>query len=47
MVLSEPPNMGDGELTPKGSLNARKILDRRKALLERLYSDGDPAVTTV
>ncbi|WP_137701732.1 feruloyl-CoA synthase [Marimonas lutisalis] len=47
MVLAEPPNMGEGEMTAKGNLNYRKVLDRRKALLERLYSDGDPAVTTV
>jgi feruloyl-CoA synthase len=47
MVLAEPPNMGEGEMTAKGNLNYRRVLDRRKALLERLYSDGDPAVTTV
>ena len=47
MVLAEPPNMGEGEMTAKGNLNYRKVLDRRKGLLERLYSDGDPAVTRV
>ncbi|UYV38146.1 feruloyl-CoA synthase [Rhodobacteraceae bacterium D3-12] len=47
MVLAEPPNMGEGEMTAKGNLNYRKVLDRRKALLERLYSDNDPAVTVV
>ncbi|MDQ2090248.1 feruloyl-CoA synthase [Marimonas arenosa] len=47
MVLAEPPNMGEGEMTAKGNLNYRKLLDRRKALLERLYQDDDPAVTTV
>ena len=47
MVLAEPPDMGEGEMTAKGNLNYRRVLDRRKALLERLYSEGDPAVTTV
>ncbi|MCB1335929.1 MAG: feruloyl-CoA synthase [Maritimibacter sp.] len=46
MVLAEPPDMGEGEVTPKGSINARKVLDRRKALLERLYDDNDPATVT-
>lgn len=44
MVLSEPPSLGDGEITAKGNLNYRKVLARRAALLERLYSDEDPAV---
>jgi feruloyl-CoA synthase len=44
MVLGAPPNMGEGEMTAKGNLNYRRVLDRRKALLERLYSDSDAAV---
>ena len=44
IVLSEPPSLGDGEITAKGNLNYRKVLTRRANLLERLYSDGDPAV---
>ncbi|MBV7377634.1 feruloyl-CoA synthase [Maritimibacter dapengensis] len=43
LILAEPPSMGDGEMTAKGNLNYRKILDRRKTLLERLYDDADPA----
>ena len=46
LVLAEPPDMGEGEVTPKGSINARKVLDRRRALLERLYDDADPATIT-
>ena len=46
MILAEPADMGAGEITAKGNLNARKILDRRKALLERLYTDDDPATIT-
>lgn len=44
LVLGEPPSVGDGEITAKGSLNNRAILSRRAALLERLYDDADAAV---
>ena len=47
LILAEPPSMADGEITAKGNLNFRKILTRRKELLERLYSDGDAAVIRV
>jgi feruloyl-CoA synthase len=47
IVLSEPASMPEGEMTAKGNLNFRKILTRRKDLLERLYDDADPAVVTV
>jgi feruloyl-CoA synthase len=47
IVLEEPPNMGEGEMTAKGNLNYRKVLDRRKALLDRLYDDNDPATITI
>lgn len=46
IVVADPPDMGEGEVTAKGNLNYRKILDRRKALLERLYDDADPATIT-
>ena len=47
MVLSEPASMPEGEMTAKGNLNPRKVLTRRAALLTRLYTDADPAVTTL
>ena len=47
IVVSEPPSLGDGEITAKGNLNARKVLSRRAALLERLYDDADPAVIRI
>lgn len=47
IVLEEPANMGEGEMTAKGNLNYRKVLDRRKALLDRLYDDADPATIKV
>lgn len=47
VVLSDPPSLGRGEMTAKGSLNARRILELRKDLLERLYAEGDGAVAKV
>lgn len=43
LVLAEPPNMGAGEITAKGNLNSNRILQRREALLARLYDDTDKA----
>ncbi len=44
LILSEPASMAEGEITAKGNLNFRKILDRRRDLLIRLFDDKDPAV---
>ena len=43
LVLADPPDMGKGEITAKGNINFAKLLDRRAALVERLYDDTDPA----
>lgn len=47
LLMAEPPSVKDGEITPKGSLNPRKILTRRAALFQRLYDDADPAVIRI
>jgi feruloyl-CoA synthase len=47
IVLAEPPSMPEGEMTAKGNLNFRKVLNRRADLLARLYADSDPCVTTI
>lgn len=47
LVLAEPASMPDGEMTAKGNLNIRKVLARRAALLDRLYTDDDPAVVRI
>lgn len=44
LVMGEPPDVGAGEVTAKGSLNIRTILERRAHILARLYNDADPAV---
>lgn len=47
IILAEPPSLKDHEVTDKGSLNVRKIITRRAALLERLYDNEDPALIRV
>jgi len=38
VLLEEPPSLDAGEITDKGSINQRAVLERRAALVERLYS---------
>lgn len=44
MALVEPPSLEAQEITDKGSLNIKKLLTRRAALVERLYDNEDPAL---
>jgi feruloyl-CoA synthase len=39
LVMSEPPQIDAGEITDKGYINQRAVLERRAALLEQLYAD--------
>ena len=41
--MDEPPNIDAGEITDKGYINQRAVLNRRANLVEKLYS-GDPSV---
>jgi feruloyl-CoA synthase len=38
ILMEEPPSLDGGEITDKGSLNQRAVLDRRALLVEELYS---------
>lgn len=38
LILEEPPSLDAGEITDKGSLNQRTILNRRGALVEQMYA---------
>jgi feruloyl-CoA synthase len=38
ILLEEPPSLDGGEITDKGSLNQRVILERRAALVEEIYA---------
>jgi len=39
MLLAEPPDMGAGEITDKGYVNQRLVLQRRAVLVARLFTD--------
>jgi len=39
MLMTEPPSIDGNELTDKGYINQRAGLERRAALVERLYAD--------
>jgi feruloyl-CoA synthase len=38
LLLAEPPSLQAGEITDKGYVNQRAVLERRAALVDRLYS---------
>ena len=40
ILLEDPPSLDAGEMTDKGSLNQRAVLERRKAAVEQLYAAG-------
>jgi feruloyl-CoA synthase len=43
-VLAEPPSIDKGEVTDKGSINQRAVLNVRGALVDALYegTESDP-----
>jgi feruloyl-CoA synthase len=48
LVLSEPPSIDANEITDKGYINQRAVLERRAALVERLYArPADPEVVAI
>ncbi len=38
ILVEEPPSLDAGEITDKGSLNQRAVIERRAALIEQLYA---------
>ena len=42
MLLAEPPSIDLGEVTDKGSINQRAVLQARAALVEELYAEPPP-----
>ncbi len=42
LLLAEPPSIDRGELTDKGSINLRAVLQHRAGLVERLYAEPSP-----
>ena len=47
LLLQEPPDLDAGEITDKGYVNQRAVLERRAGLVARLFADPpDPVVIT-
>jgi feruloyl-CoA synthase len=44
LLMTEPPSVDGHEITDKGYINQRAVLDRRKVLVERLYAGGDGVI---
>jgi len=40
LVMSEPPSIDANEITDKGYMNQRAVLERRAAAVEALYAGG-------
>jgi feruloyl-CoA synthase len=40
MLMDEPPSLDAGEITDKGSLNQKIILDRRSSVVEEMYAES-------
>jgi feruloyl-CoA synthase len=48
MLLQDPPSLDSGEITDKGSINQRAVLQRRARLVEALYAEPpDPRTLLV
>ena len=45
LVMSEPPSIDANEITDKGYMNQRAVLERRAALVEELYAGGAEVIT--
>jgi feruloyl-CoA synthase len=44
LVMAEPPSIDANEITDKGYMNQRAVLERRAALVEQLYAAKDAVV---
>ncbi|HSA90482.1 MAG TPA: feruloyl-CoA synthase [Burkholderiales bacterium] len=45
LVMSEPPSIDANEITDKGYMNQRAVLERRAALVEKLYAGGPEVIS--
>ncbi len=45
LVMTEPPSIDANEITDKGYINQRAVLERRAALVEKLYSDSPDVIS--
>ena len=45
LILHEPPSIDANEITDKGYINQRAVLERRAALVEKLYTGGPEVIS--
>ena len=45
LVMTEPPSIDANEITDKGYMNQRAVLERRAALVEKLYSNAPEVIS--
>ena len=45
LVMTEPPSIDANEITDKGYMNQRAVLEKRAALVEHLYAGGEAVIT--
>ena len=45
MIMAEPPSIDANEITDKGYMNQRAVLERRAALVEQLYAGGEGVIS--
>jgi feruloyl-CoA synthase len=45
LVMAEPPSIDANEITDKGYMNQRAVLERRAALVEALYAGGPEVIS--
>jgi feruloyl-CoA synthase len=45
LILTEPPSIDANEITDKGYMNQRAVLERRAAQVERLYAGGEDVIS--
>jgi len=45
LVMGEPPSIDANEITDKGYMNQRAVLERRAALVEKLYSNSPEVIS--
>jgi feruloyl-CoA synthase len=45
LVMTEPPSIDANEITDKGYMNQRAVLERRATLVEQLYSSGPDVIS--
>jgi feruloyl-CoA synthase len=45
LIMTEPPSIDANEITDKGYMNQRAVLERRAMLVERLYAEGEEVIT--